>query len=138
MPDSKTLATLSTVEDLTTEVLHKLQGLSAQEWESPSRCHMWAIKDVACHMIAVSGFYLNSINRSKDGDGMPPEGMPPQGGAGPTLPPTVMPDAAMGVPPPMPTAPVGPSVPPGTPRPGAQGTEGRLAELGLVPPTGGS
>ena len=70
--------------------------------------------------------------------GMPPEGMPPQGGAGPTLPPTVMPDAAMGVPPPMPTAPVGPSVPPGTPRPGAQGTEGRLAELGLVPPTGGS
>ena len=81
MPDSKTLATLSTVEDLTTEVLHKLQGLSSQEWEAPSRCHMWAIKDVACHMIAVSGFYLNSINRSKDGDGMPPEGMPNPGAA---------------------------------------------------------
>ena len=81
MPDSKTLATLSTVEDLTTEVLHKLQGLSSQEWEAPSRCHMWAIKDVACHMVAVSGFYLNSINRSKDGDGMPPEGMPNPGAA---------------------------------------------------------
>jgi len=69
--------------------------------------------------------------------GMPPQGMPPQGGAGPMLPPTVMPNAALGVPPPMPTAPVGPSVPPGTPRPGARSTEGRLASLGLVPPAGG-
>ena len=81
MPDSKTLATLSTVEDLTIEVVQKLQGLSSEEWEAPSRCHMWAIKDVACHMIAVSGFYLNSINRSIDGDGMPPEGMPNPGAA---------------------------------------------------------
>lgn len=81
MPDSKTLATLSTVEDLTIEVVQKLQGLTSEEWEAPSRCHMWAIKDVACHMIAVSGFYLNSINRSIDGDGMPPEGMPNPGAA---------------------------------------------------------
>jgi hypothetical protein len=73
--------------------------------------------------------------------GMPPQGMPPQGmpqGGGPGLPPTVMPNAALGVPPPMPTAPVGPSVPPGTPRPGAQSTENRLSNLGLIPPTGGS
>ena len=69
---------------------------------------------------------------------MPPEGMmPPQGGAGPMLPPTVMPNAGLGVPPPMPTAPVGPSVPPGTPRPGAQSTENRLSNLGLIPPAGG-
>ena len=67
----------------------------------------------------------------------PPGGAPPQGGAGPMLPPTVMPNAGLGVPPPMPTAPVGPSVPPGTPRPGAQNTESRLASLGLVPPAGG-
>ena len=73
--------------------------------------------------------------------GMPPQGMPPQGmpqGGGPGLPPTVMPNAALGVPPPMPTAPVGPSVPPGTPRPGAQSTENRLSNLGLIPPQGGS
>jgi len=54
----------------------------------------------------------------------------------PGLPPQVMPDAALGVPPPPPTAPVGPSVPPGTPRPGAQDTTRRLANLGLIPPMG--
>ncbi len=70
---------------------------------------------------------------------MPPMPLPPQGGGGPPgLPPTVMPNAALGVPPPTPMAPAGPSVPPGTPRPGAQSTEGRLANLGLIPPTGGA
>ena len=74
------------------------------------------------------------------GGGMPPEmGMPPGvGGAGPTLPPTVMPDAAMGVPPVPPTAPMGPFAPPGAPRPGAQSPENRLANIGLVPPTEGA
>jgi len=70
----------------------------------------------------------------------PPQGppMPPQGGgAGPMLPPTVMPNAALGVPPPPPVAPPGPSVPPGTPRPGAQNIENRLSNLGLIPPMGG-
>ena len=70
--------------------------------------------------------------------GMIPPGMMPPGQAGPMLPPTVMPNAALGVPPPMPTAPVGPSVPPGTPRPGAQNVENRLSGLGLIPPTGGT
>jgi hypothetical protein len=65
----------------------------------------------------------------------PPAGMPgPPGppGAGPVpsgpLPggppmmnPAVMPNAMMGVPPPMPMPPQGPAGPPGTPRPGAQG-----------------
>jgi len=69
---------------------------------------------------------------------LPPGGPPPpMGGGGPTAPPTVMPDAGMGVPPVPPTGPVGPSVPPGTPRPGAQNTESRLANLGLIPPAAG-
>tara|TARA_B100000029_G_C17582042_1_gene959938 strand:- start:198 stop:2063 length:1866 start_codon:yes stop_codon:yes gene_type:complete len=67
---------------------------------------------------------------------MAPGGMPPQGGVG--LPPTVMPNAALGVPPPVPVAPVGPMVAPGTPRPGAQSTENRLTNLGLIPPVGGN
>jgi hypothetical protein len=54
-----------------------------------------------------------------------PMGPPPLGGGPPMgppgFPPQVMPEAMMGVPPPMPTPPVGPVVPPGTPRPGAQG-----------------
>ena len=49
----------------------------------------------------------------------PPMGPPP--GGPPGLPPEVMPEAMMGVPPPMPTPQAGPLVPPGTPRPGAQG-----------------
>ena len=72
----------------------------------------------------------------------PPQGMlpqqgppmmgPPPGGP-PGLPPQVMPDAMLGVPPVAPTAVPGPSVPPGTPRPGAQSDEARLANLGLIP-----
>ena len=65
----------------------------------------------------------------------PPNGMPM---GPPGLPPEVMPNAGLGIPPVAPTAPVGPSVPAGTPRPGAQSTEGRLANLGLIPPEGGS
>ena len=52
------------------------------------------------------------------GGGGPPMG-PPMGPPG--LPPEVMPEAMMGVPPPAPTPQAGPLVPPGTPRPGAQG-----------------
>jgi len=52
---------------------------------------------------------------------MPPMGPPPPVGGPPGLPPEVMPEAMMGVPPPMPTPQAGPIVPPGSPRPGAQG-----------------
>jgi hypothetical protein len=45
----------------------------------------------------------------------------PTPGGPPTMNPEVMPNAMMGVPPPPPTPPQGPAVPPGTPRPGAQG-----------------
>jgi len=75
--------------------------------------------------------------------GMPPEmmggpmGPPPGMGGPPGLPPQVMPNAALGVPPPMPNQVPGPSVPPGTPRPGAQSTENRLASIGMIPSTGG-
>ena len=62
--------------------------------------------------------------------GAPPPGGPPMGplppmgppmGGPPGLPPEVMPEAMLGVPPPAPTPQAGPIVPPGTPRPGAQG-----------------
>ena len=50
-----------------------------------------------------------------------PGGPPPTTGGPPGINPAVMPNAMMGVPPPMPTPQGGPLVPPGTPRPGAQG-----------------
>ena len=49
----------------------------------------------------------------------PPMGPPPMGPPG--IDPSVLPGAMMGAPPPAPTPPMGPVVPPGTPRPGAQG-----------------
>ena len=52
--------------------------------------------------------------------GPPPMGPPGGMGGPPGLPPQVMPEAMMGVPPPAPTPQGGPLVPPGTPRPGAQ------------------
>ena len=57
------------------------------------------------------------------GDILPggPPGISPSPGGPPTARPEVMPNAMMGVPPPTPTPPGGPVVPPGTPRPGAQG-----------------
>ena len=66
--------------------------------------------------------------------GPPPEG-PPMGGP-PGLPPEVMPNAAMGVPP---VPPQGPPtmMPPGAQRPGAVANEEeQLRRLGLVPPRG--
>ena len=51
--------------------------------------------------------------------GPPPMGPPPMGPPG--IDPSVLPGAMMGAPPPAPTPPMGPVVPPGTPRPGAQG-----------------
>lgn len=53
--------------------------------------------------------------------GMAP-GAGPTNGAGPTAPPSVMPNAMMGANPPLPTPQAGPLVPPGQPRPGAQTT----------------
>jgi len=50
-----------------------------------------------------------------------PGGPPPTTGGPPGINPAVMPNAMMGVPPPIPTPQGGPLVPPGTPRPGAQG-----------------
>ena len=58
------------------------------------------------------------------------------GGAGPTAPPQVMPNAMMGVPPPIPNPQGGPLVPPGQPRPGALSPE-QLEILRMQGPAGG-
>ena len=58
------------------------------------------------------------------------------GGAGPTAPPQVMPNAMMGVPPPIPNPQGGPLVPPGQPRPGALSPE-QLEILRMQGPVGG-
>jgi len=69
-----------------------------------------------------------------------PGGLPPSppgpGGAGPGLRPEVMPNAALGGPPPTPTPQAGPNVPEGSPRPGGQNEVERLRRAGLFGPRG--
>jgi hypothetical protein len=65
-----------------------------------------------------------------------PPGASPMVGP-PGVPPGVAPPAMMnGMPPPAPTPQAGPNVPPGQPRPGAQTSEARLRNIGLVGPGG--
>jgi len=74
--------------------------------------------------------------------GMPMQGMPMPGGPAPMpggppgLSPTVLPNQALGFPPPRPTPQAGPMVPPGQPRPGALTPEERLRRIGLAGPRG--
>jgi len=81
MIEAKTSEILDTVERISTDMLARFGTLSQEDWESPSRCHMWAVKDVASHMVATFGFFLNSVARSIAGDGLPPEGSPNPGTA---------------------------------------------------------
>ena len=70
---------LSTVEDQSKFLIEGLNKLTPSQWESPSRCHRWAIKDVVSHLVAINGFFLNSINRALEGDSLPSHGMPNPG-----------------------------------------------------------
>ena len=60
-------------------LLSGLDKLESSQWELPSKCHKWAIKDVVSHMIAIDGFYFNAIMRSLQGDFEPITGMPSPG-----------------------------------------------------------
>jgi len=79
-------------------------------------------------MIYLQEMITLAMQQSMMGGGM---GIPPipgtngNGGGpeGPGIPPQVAPSAMLGVPPPVPTPQAGPLVPPGTPRPGAQGSD---------------
>ena len=70
------------IQEITTSsnyLLNKLRSISEEEWEMPSHCHMWAVKDVVSHMIAIDGFFINSLTRSLEGNFLPSEGMPNPG-----------------------------------------------------------
>jgi len=63
------------------QLTEKLSHITDNDWEKPSHCHMWAIKDLVSHIIAVDGFFINTLTRSLAGDFLPPEGMPNPGTA---------------------------------------------------------
>ena len=70
---------LSAINRISSDTIGKLEKFSSFEWESPSRCHMWANKDVASHLVATLGFNLNSITMALSGNSLPGEGMPNPG-----------------------------------------------------------
>ena len=79
MTNNKYPLILDAVNRISEQFLNKLATFSTNEWEAPSHCHMWATKDVVSHMIATTGFFLNSVTRAIRGDGLPPEGAPNPG-----------------------------------------------------------
>ena len=70
---------LITIEGLSKHLIQGLNKLTDDQWESPSRCHMWAVKDVVSHLVAINGFFLNSMTRALEGDSLPAHGMPNPG-----------------------------------------------------------
>ena len=55
---------LSAINRISSNTVEQLEQFSNFEWEAPSRCHMWANKDVAAHLVATLGF--NLIQRPRD------------------------------------------------------------------------
>ena len=70
---------LSAINKISSNTIGKLEEFSSFEWDAPSRCHMWANKDVAAHLVATLGFNLNSITMALSGNSLPGEGMPNPG-----------------------------------------------------------
>ena len=70
---------LSAINRISSNTVEQLEQFSNFEWEAPSRCHMWANKDVAAHLVATLGFNLNSITMALSGNHLPGEGMPNPG-----------------------------------------------------------
>lgn len=54
-----------------------LETLSADDWQRPSACDLWAIRDVAAHLIWVADFYTDTVSRGRQGDISRPADRPP-------------------------------------------------------------
>lgn len=54
-----------------------LDTLSAEEWQRPSACDLWAIRDVVAHLIWAADFYTDTVSRGMQGDISQPQDRPP-------------------------------------------------------------
>ncbi len=45
-----------------------LRGLSADEWQQPSRCEGWTVQDVVSHLASTNGFWALSIGAGRAGE----------------------------------------------------------------------
>jgi uncharacterized protein (TIGR03083 family) len=54
-----------------------LETLSADDWQRPSACELWAIRDVVAHLIWAANFYTDTVSRGMQGDISQPVDRPP-------------------------------------------------------------
>jgi uncharacterized protein (TIGR03083 family) len=54
-----------------------LDTLSADEWQRPSACELWTIRDVVAHLVWVADFYTDTVSRGMHGDISLPANRPP-------------------------------------------------------------
>lgn len=54
-----------------------LDTLSADEWQRPSACELWTIRDVVAHLVWVADFYTDTVSRGMHGDISLPADRPP-------------------------------------------------------------
>lgn len=54
-----------------------LETLSADDWQRPSACDLWTIRDVVAHLIWIANFYTDTVSRGMHGDLSLPEDRPP-------------------------------------------------------------
>jgi uncharacterized protein (TIGR03083 family) len=54
-----------------------LATLSADEWQRPSACDLWAIRDLVAHVIWAADFYTDAVSRGIHGDLSHPKDRPP-------------------------------------------------------------
>jgi uncharacterized protein (TIGR03083 family) len=65
-----------------------LETLSADDWQRPSACDLWAIRDVVAHLIWVADFYTDTVSRGIQGDISQPADRPPGDAPAPAAMPT--------------------------------------------------
>jgi uncharacterized protein (TIGR03083 family) len=54
-----------------------LATLSADDWQQPSACDLWTIRDLVAHLIWAADFYTDSVSRGIQGDLSHPTDRPP-------------------------------------------------------------
>jgi uncharacterized protein (TIGR03083 family) len=54
-----------------------LDTLSADQWQRPSACDLWTIRDVVAHLIWAADFYTDAVSRGIHGDISHPKDRPP-------------------------------------------------------------
>ena len=54
-----------------------LASLSEEDWNKPSACQRWTVRDLVAHMAWVAESYTNRIHQSLRGEAVPADGSPP-------------------------------------------------------------